>query len=455
LAVDANLSEHRRLVTRILRSIPTHLEQPRSIADIASRAGEGLAVSPDHLVLGTSVVLAVLGAFDVLTEQSGGYRCRGEMPMHFVRSFTWYIDNARPLVENWARPGVGDDITISALLGAAPYLLKIAEEKRLELAGPEVEQARDRRVACVLVKTIMDGRSHFLFEWDRRAAQYQLIGGRINDGEQPESTAAQELMEEVATEAGHRLEPGRHFDISPLTWDRSLPLRWTGVSRTVGALTRYQVWAYGASLKVGQLKLREHCRWLSIDEMLAGETESGRRTGDPKLYEIMNVSLAGGLAAVPISIRSEAVPGFRRDASPTRDGPTSVFIGHGRSSAWRVLADHLRDHHGYPVITYDSEPRAGQATTDVLTRLVKQAGFAILVHTAEDEQAGGGLRARQNVVHETGLFQGRLGFSRAIIVRQRGCDAFSNLAGLHELHYTADIKEAFGEVVAALRREFG
>jgi hypothetical protein len=43
----------------------------------------------------------------------------------------------------------------------------------------------------------------------------------------------------------------------------------------------------------------------------------------------------------------------------------------------------------------------------------------------------------------------------AIVVRQRGCDAFSNLAGLHELHYTADIREAFGEVVAALRREFG
>jgi predicted nucleotide-binding protein len=57
------------------------------------------------------------------------------------------------------------------------------------------------------------------------------------------------------------------------------------------------------------------------------------------------------------------------------------------------------------------------------------------------------------VVHETGLFQGRLGFSRAIIVRQRGCDAFSNVAGLQELHYTDQIREAFGEVVAALRRE--
>jgi hypothetical protein len=218
----------------------------------------------------------------------------------------------------------------------------------------------------------------------------------------------------------------------------------------VGALTGYEVWVYGAQLKLGQLKLMEHCRWLSTDEMRDGKTESGERTGDEALYKLIDASLAGGLAAVPISIASDAVSGFRDQVDSNR---AKVFIGHGHSSAWRELAEHLRDHHGYSVLTFDSEPRAGQATTDVLAQLIEQASFAILVHTAEDEQAGGELRARQNVVHETGLFQGRLGFSRAIIVRQRGCDAFSNVAGLQELHYTDQIREAFGEVVAALRRE--
>jgi predicted nucleotide-binding protein len=86
--------------------------------------------------------------------------------------------------------------------------------------------------------------------------------------------------------------------------------------------------------------------------------------------------------------------------------------------------------------------------------MAKQASFAILVHTSEDEQAGGGQRARQNVVHETGLFQGLLGIRRAIVLRQRGCEDFSNIAGVQELHYTNEIREAFGEVVAVLRREF-
>lgn len=36
--------------------------------------------------------------------------------------------------------------------------------------------------------------------------------------------------------------------------------------------------------------------------------------------------------------------------------------------------------------------------------------------TGEDEDKEGKLNARPNVIHEIGLFQGRLGFSRAIVL---------------------------------------
>jgi predicted nucleotide-binding protein len=38
-----------------------------------------------------------------------------------------------------------------------------------------------------------------------------------------------------------------------------------------------------------------------------------------------------------------------------------------------------------------------------------------------------------NVVHEAGLFQGRLGFTRAIIMLEEGCEEFSNIEGLGQL----------------------
>ncbi len=70
--------------------------------------------------------------------------------------------------------------------------------------------------------------------------------------------------------------------------------------------------------------------------------------------------------------------------------------------------------------------------------------------------AEGEMRARQNVIHEAGLFQGRLGFSRAIVLVEEGTETFSNIQGIEQIRFArSNIKETFGEVVATLRREFG
>lgn len=99
--------------------------------------------------------------------------------------------------------------------------------------------------------------------------------------------------------------------------------------------------------------------------------------------------------------------------------------------------------------------RAGHAIRDILEQMLKASSFALLVLTAEDETADGAKRARQNVVHETGLFQGRLGFSRAIVMLESGVEDFSNINGIEQIRFSKDnIKETFGDVLAVLRREF-
>lgn len=70
---------------------------------------------------------------------------------------------------------------------------------------------------------------------------------------------------------------------------------------------------------------------------------------------------------------------------------------------------------------------------------------------AEDKTS----RARQNVVHETGLFQGRLGFARAVVLVEEGVEGFSNLNGIQQIQFSQDnIREAFGDVLATIKREF-
>lgn len=87
--------------------------------------------------------------------------------------------------------------------------------------------------------------------------------------------------------------------------------------------------------------------------------------------------------------------------------------------------------------------------------MLAKSAFALLVMTGEDEMVDGGTRARQNVVHETGLFQGRLGFHRAVVLLEEGTEEFSNIHGIEQIRFSkGNIKETFGEVLATIRREF-
>lgn len=135
--------------------------------------------------------------------------------------------------------------------------------------------------------------------------------------------------------------------------------------------------------------------------------------------------------------------------------PPTIFIGHGRSQLWRDLKDHLQDKHNYKIEAYEVGARAGHTIRDILENMLIRSSFAILVLTGEDEIADGKLHARQNVIHETGLFQGRLGFNKAITLLEEGAEEFSNIHGIEQIRFSkGNIKETFGDVIATINREF-
>jgi len=132
-----------------------------------------------------------------------------------------------------------------------------------------------------------------------------------------------------------------------------------------------------------------------------------------------------------------------------------VFIGHGQNPQWQYLKDHLHEKHGLDVETYETDPRAGLTIKEVLDSMLTSNSFAILVLTGEDIDAAGGLHARENVIHELGLFQGRLDWRRAIALLEEGVTEFSNIHGLNQIRFhKGNIQETFGEVLATIGREF-
>ena len=163
--------------------------------------------------------------------------------------------------------------------------------------------------------------------------------------------------------------------------------------------------------------------------------------------------ICGAASDIAIKAASHLERKSRREKRAERVG-TNVFIGHGRSHAWRDVKDFVQDRLKLPWDEFNRVPVAGVTNIARLSEMLDAAAIAFLVMTAEDERADGAVQARMNVVHEAGLFQGRLGFTRAIVLLEEGCEQFSNIEGLGQIRFPqGNISAAFEEIRRVLERE--
>jgi Predicted nucleotide-binding protein containing TIR-like domain len=169
--------------------------------------------------------------------------------------------------------------------------------------------------------------------------------------------------------------------------------------------------------------------------------------GDRRIEDFAAYRVIPG-SAQPVS-SEEVTPSMTTAATEKR-----IFIGHGGSGDWRILKDFIQDRLGLKWEEFNRESPAGFSAKERLKQMLDSSCFAFLVMTAEDEHPDGTRHARENVIHEIGLFQGRLDFEKAIIIFEDGCEEFSNIHGLQEIRYPkGHIRAVFEEVREVLERE--
>ena len=138
----------------------------------------------------------------------------------------------------------------------------------------------------------------------------------------------------------------------------------------------------------------------------------------------------------------------------TNDENKKIFIGHGRSLVWRVLKDFIVEELELPYEEFERISTAGKSISNRLEEMLEESCMAFIIMTGEDEHADNLLHARENVIHEVGLFQGRLGFEKAIVLLEDGCERFSNIEGLIHISFPmGNIEAAFERIRKVLKRE--
>jgi predicted nucleotide-binding protein len=139
-------------------------------------------------------------------------------------------------------------------------------------------------------------------------------------------------------------------------------------------------------------------------------------------------------------------------AAPAPKLDPRVFISHGRSEDWRKVQSFIeRDLHT-PTLELAQEPSRGRTILAKLDEESRRCTFAVIVMTGDDMNATGTPVARQNVVHEIGFLQARLGLSAVCLLHEEGTEIPSNIAGLVYVPFPkGTVDAAFGVLMRELQ----
>ncbi|HEV7441303.1 MAG TPA: nucleotide-binding protein [Steroidobacteraceae bacterium] len=110
--------------------------------------------------------------------------------------------------------------------------------------------------------------------------------------------------------------------------------------------------------------------------------------------------------------------------------PRCVFITHGNTDDWRKVQPYIERDLNIRTIELAQEVNAGGTIIEKLFANATRCDSAVIVWTGDDKDDKGTPRARENVMHEIGFFQGSYGRGRVVLLHEEGVNVPTNLAGV-------------------------
>jgi len=118
-----------------------------------------------------------------------------------------------------------------------------------------------------------------------------------------------------------------------------------------------------------------------------------------------------------------------------------IFLSHGHNELVTLkIKSFLIDTLKKNVVIFEEKAKNGLTIIENLENIISGCGKAIILLTKEDEQKNGGVRARQNVIHELGYCQSRFGRQNVLFLVEDDVEYPSNITGmLHKNFSVANI----------------
>jgi hypothetical protein len=133
-------------------------------------------------------------------------------------------------------------------------------------------------------------------------------------------------------------------------------------------------------------------------------------------------------------------------ANPQPSLSNKIFIVHGHGGELKEATARLVSQIKLEPVILHEQPNQGRTIIEKFSAFAKEAGFAIVLLTADDVGAAGKVerhsdlqpRARQNVIFELGFFFGALTRGRVCAVYERGVEIPSDLGGVLYIPYDVE-----------------
>ncbi|WP_291379084.1 hypothetical protein [Demequina sp.] len=267
---------------------------------------DGLSGSPHQAVpanLSSSAetaerVAELLVAFGALqSDGPGRFRPTSDTASFFLRSVAAHIREGKTILGGWDRDRPETPGASGAPSGPAlTYAMELARA-----ANGESAPVRISEVVQVIIKANyrFGLGSRYLVRWDSRARAFQLVGGH----RRPEDLDVTDAMWRELEEEVPGILTGRTTD--QLAYHGNAVA--DQVSRTFGALSRYNMTFFTIRLASKKLRMSPVERWVSAPEITRGRTRKGESINILGLGKAFS-NLEGHLADLPPSIDTPQWP---------------------------------------------------------------------------------------------------------------------------------------------------